>query len=248
MIKMDLIELFFGIICSKLRVSTSAFYKTLNRTQIYIIKVYILKLYRYSFLHVVNNPISKNENIIIYAQFVTQKKLSLYTLIFIIMQEILSKIAIDQKVNRIAYQLLENCFQEDEIFIGGIKGNGSVLAKKIANIIETNSSIKVHFFEIKIHKSEPWSHPIELSQNKAKLKNRFIILVDDVLNSGKTMQYALIELLQFPTKAIKTVALVDRKHRRFPIKADFVGLSLSTTLKEHVEVVLDDNNQQAFLK
>jgi len=164
------------------------------------------------------------------------------------MQEILSRTDIDQKVNRIAYQLLENCFQEKEIFIGGIIGNGTVLAKRIAETIQSNSALKVHQFEIKIHKTEPWSNPIELSQDKSMLKNGYIILVDDVLNSGKTMQYALIELLQFPTKAIKTVALVDRKHRRFPVKADFVGLSLSTTLKEHVEVVLDENNQQAFLQ
>lgn len=164
------------------------------------------------------------------------------------MQEILSRTDIDQKVTRIAYQLLENCFQEEEIFIGGIIGNGSVLAKRIAETIQNNSKLKVHQFEIKIHKAEPWSNPIELSQDKSMLKNGYIILVDDVLNSGKTMQYALIELLQFPTKAIKTVALVDRKHRRFPVKADFVGLSLSTTLKEHVEVVLTENEQQAFLK
>ena len=79
------------------------------------------------------------------------------------MQEILSSTDIDQKVIRIAYQLLENCFQEEEIFIGGIIGNGDVLAKRIAEIIKTNSDLKVHLFEIKIHKSEPWSNPIELS-------------------------------------------------------------------------------------
>ena len=90
-----------------------------------------------------------------------------------------------------------------------------------------------------MNKKEPWSDTIELTSDKKKLENGFIVLVDDVLNSGKTMQYALIELLQFPTKAIKTVVLVDRKHRRFPIKADFVGLSLSTTLKERVEVNLE---------
>ena len=176
------------------------------------------------------------------------KKINFVYYIYFIMQEILSSIDIDQKVIRIAYQLLENCFQEEEIFIGGIIGNGSVLAKRIAETIQNNSKLKVHQFEIKIHKAEPWSNPIELSQDKSMLKNGYIILVDDVLNSGKTMQYALIELLQFPTKAIKTVALVDRKHRRFPVKADFVGLSLSTTLKEHVEVVLTENEQQAFLK
>jgi pyrimidine operon attenuation protein/uracil phosphoribosyltransferase len=79
------------------------------------------------------------------------------------------------------------------------------------------------------------------------LKNGFIILVDDVLNSGKTMQYALVKLLERPTKAIKTLALVDRSHRRYPIKADFVGLSLSTTLKERVEVDLSSSNSHAYL-
>ncbi|MEY3438990.1 MAG: hypothetical protein RL265_1575, partial [Bacteroidota bacterium] len=75
----------------------------------------------------------------------------------------------------------------------------------------------------------------------------YIILVDDVLNSGKTMQYSLVKLLERPTKSIKTVALVDRTHRRYPIKADFVGISLSTTLKERVEIDLDGENSKAYL-
>ena len=79
------------------------------------------------------------------------------------------------------------------------------------------------------------------------MKNGFIVLVDDVLNSGKTMQYALTELLQFPTKAIKTLTLVDRTHRRFPVKADFVGIRLSTTLQERVEVQMDNNGTKAYL-
>ena len=102
-------------------------------------------------------------------------------------------------------------------------------------------------FEIKINKKNPWDGPITLSTPKEEMENGYIVLVDDVLNSGKTVQYALVEILQFPTKAIKILALVDRKHRRFPIKADFVGLSLSTTLKEHVEVDLTKENKKAYL-
>ena len=79
------------------------------------------------------------------------------------------------------------------------------------------------------------------------MENGYIVLVDDVLNSGKTMQYALVKILQFPTKAIKTLTLVDRKHRRFPIKANFVGMSLSTTLKQHVEVDLKSKKNKAYL-
>lgn len=163
------------------------------------------------------------------------------------MQEILTNQEIEQKINRLAHQIIENCFEEGEIHIGGIVGNGVHLTNKLSVIIKQHSDLKVNTFEININKSEPWSEPITLSADVDSLKNGFIILVDDVLNSGKTMQYALTEILRFPTKAIKTVALVDRKHRRFPIKADFVGLGLSTTLKERVEIILDKSEQKAYL-
>lgn len=163
------------------------------------------------------------------------------------MQEILSHLQIEQKINRLAHQLLEDCFEEKEIFIGGIQGNGYILAERLSKIIQNNSDVVIHLFEININKSEPWSEGIKLSLDKEKMKNGYIVLADDVLNSGKTMQYALMEILQFPTKAIKTVTLVDRKHRRFPIKANFVGLSLSTTLKEHVRIELTENNSKAYL-
>ena len=163
------------------------------------------------------------------------------------MQEILSNLEIDRKINRLAHQLIENSFEEKEIHIGGIVGNGILLANRLAKIIMEHSEIHVNVFEVHMNKQEPWSEKIKLTAEKETLKNGFIVLVDDVLNSGKTMQYALIEILQFNTKAIKTVALVDRKHRRFPIKADFVGLSLSTTLKERVEVNLSGEDQKAYL-
>lgn len=163
------------------------------------------------------------------------------------MQEILSPIQIQQKVQRLAHQLLENCFEEKEIFVGGIHGNGYLLAERLKEIIETASDVQVNLFEIKINKDEPWSEPINLSLPPEEMKNGFIVLVDDVLNSGKTMQFALTEILRFPTKAIKTLTLVDRKHRRFPIRADFVGLSLSTTLKERVEIEFEDNKPKAYL-
>ena len=163
------------------------------------------------------------------------------------MQEILSHQQIEQKINRLAHQLLENCFQEKEIFIGGIQGNGYILAKKLSAIIQKHSELNINLFEIKINKSEPWTEDVQLSLDKQTMENGYIVLVDDVFNSGKTMQFALVEILQFPTKAIKTLTLVDRKHRRFPIKANFVGLSLSTTLKEHVKIELTDKNSKAYL-
>ena len=163
------------------------------------------------------------------------------------MQVILNHQQIQQKITRLGHELLENCFEENKIFIGGIQGNGFELAKKIAAIISKNSDISVNQFEIKINKTEPWKEEVSLSIDEDKLKKGFIIIVDDVINSGKTMQYALVKLLERPTKTIRTVVLVDRKHRRYPVKADIVGLSLSTTLKDRVEVVLGERDSKAFL-
>jgi len=163
------------------------------------------------------------------------------------MQEILSSREIKQKTERLAHQLIENTFEEPKVFIGGIEGNGIVLANTLANIMRTQTESEITVFSIKVNKNEPWSEDIVLSSPVSDMEGAYIVLVDDVFNSGKTMQFALVEILKFPTKAIKTVALVDRKHRRFPIKANFVGLSLSTTLKEHVEIDLTEGNEKAYL-
>ncbi len=163
------------------------------------------------------------------------------------MQKILNKKDIDQKITRLAHQIIENTFKIEHLFIGGITGNGEILAEEITKIIKSNSNQKITNFSISLNKNEPWSESIELSIPQNVLKHGYILLVDDVLNSGKTMQYALIKLLEQATIAIKTVALVDRQHRRYPIKADFVGLSLSTTLKERVTIDLSNENKTAYL-
>lgn len=163
------------------------------------------------------------------------------------MQIILNPQEINQKIERLAHQLVENCFEEKKVFVGGIKGNGLILAEKLVESMNKEKEVESELFSIDVNKSEPWNHPIDLSIDNSELKNAYIIIVDDVLNSGKTMQFALTEFLKFPTKAIKTVALVDRKHRRFPIKANFVGLSLSTTLKEHVQVDFSKGNEKVYL-
>jgi len=163
------------------------------------------------------------------------------------MQSILSHLQLDQKINRLAHQLIENCYGENEVYLGGICGNGIVLAEKIKSIVECESELKTNVFEISLDKLDPLSQPISLSIPEEKLNQAYVILIDDVINSGVTMQYALKKILQKPTKAIKTVVLIDRMHRRYPIKADFVGMSLSTTLKERVEVFLEPNSYKAIL-
>ncbi|MFM1894479.1 MAG: phosphoribosyltransferase family protein [Crocinitomicaceae bacterium] len=163
------------------------------------------------------------------------------------MQVILQHAEIHQKITRLAYQLMEQCTDQTHIFIGGIQGNGYTLANELKQIIDANGWLTSTLFEIDLDKEEPWGRPITLSIPEEDLKHGYIILVDDVINSGKTMQYALMNFLKQATNSIKTLVLVDRMHRRFPIKADFVGMSLSTTLKNRVEVDFSANEHLAYL-
>lgn len=152
---------------------------------------------------------------------------------------ILTEKQIEQKLQRIAYEIVENNFEELAIALVGIVGNGSILARRLATLLEKITGEKIMTAEIGINKQQPLAAPITLSVDPASISNHVVILVDDVLNSGKTMQYALVKLLEQSTRQIKTVALIDRKHRRYPIRCDYTGLTLSTTLQEHVDVDLE---------
>ena len=160
---------------------------------------------------------------------------------------ILNKSQIEQKINRIAYQIFEDNFEERTIIIGGIAKNGYVVAKKIAATLSSISPIKVKLLEIVLDKTNPMAKAIQLSLPEKQFKNKVVILVDDVLNSGRTLIYALRPFLQIPVKKIRTVALIDRSHKRFPVAVDYAGLSLATTLKEHVSVTLSEKEEAAYL-
>lgn len=162
------------------------------------------------------------------------------------MQEILTKKKIDQKLVRLAHQVLEDAADISEIHVVGISGNGMQIALKIQDELKQNSDKDVFLHEILLNKENPLSTPIVL-KSTVEFSNAYIVLVDDVLNSGLTMQYALMKLLEKPVKAVKTVALVDREHRCYPIKCDFVGMTLSTTLQERVEVEFGTDNYFAYL-
>tara|TARA_B100000900_G_C20149421_1_gene541232 strand:+ start:95 stop:592 length:498 start_codon:yes stop_codon:yes gene_type:complete len=155
--------------------------------------------------------------------------------------KILSAKQIQQKLNRIAWQIFESNYQESNIIIAGICGNGFVIAKRLASIIKEISDIDVLLTEIKINKNEPFNSLIKLSIKEKDYDGKVVILVDDVVNSGKTMIYGVKHFLNVPVKKINTTALIDRKHLRFPIRTDYAGLVLSTSIKEHVSVELGEN-------
>tara|TARA_A100001035_G_C27466855_1_gene357085 strand:- start:45 stop:542 length:498 start_codon:yes stop_codon:yes gene_type:complete len=156
--------------------------------------------------------------------------------------KILNKQQIEQKLTRIAWQIYESNYKESLIVLAGISGNGFIIAKRLVPIIEKISKLKVLLSEIKINKKEPFSSAIHLSIIEEEYTDRVIVMVDDVVNSGKTMIYGVKHFLNAPVKKITTTALINRKHLRFPIRTDFAGIVLSTSIKDHVAVELGDDD------
>lgn len=148
---------------------------------------------------------------------------------------ILDHIQITRKIKRIAYQIYENHVNEKEIILAGIAKNGYELAKKLKLELETISEIEAQLCEVKINKKNPLEK-ITTSLPPEEYKNKSVVLVDDVLNSGTTLIYGVRHFLDVPLKQFKTAVLVDRSHKKYPVKADFKGISLSTSLSETVKV------------
>lgn len=159
---------------------------------------------------------------------------------------ILNNLEIEHKIKRIAYQIYETFVDEDTIVIAGISKNGYIFAEKIAKSLTAISNIEIILCEVYIDKLNPNS-AISTSIPKEEYENKGLILVDDVLNSGTTLAYGIKHFLEVPLKKFKTAVLVDRNHKKYPVKADFKGISLSTSLQEHVQVVFEKEESYAYL-
>jgi len=160
---------------------------------------------------------------------------------------ILTNEQIQNKTRRIAYQIYETNSNEKEIIIAGIKGNGYVFAQNIAQILSSISDIKVVLCEVKIDKKNPIKE-ITTSITSNDYKNKSLVLVDDVLSSGTTLIYGIKHFLEVPLKRFKTAVLINRNHKKYPVKADFKGISLSTSMREHVSVVFKKNDASAIIE
>ena len=161
-------------------------------------------------------------------------------------KKILDYQSIKKKIRRISLQILESNIDRDEIIIAGIDLNGFIIAKKISQEIRKISDINIKLCNVKIDKKNPLND-ISTSLNFDDYQNKNIVVIDDVLNSGATLMYSVKYFLNTEIKGLKTAVLVDRNHKKYPIKADYKGLSLSTSIQSKVEVVIDEKKIEAFL-
>ena len=161
--------------------------------------------------------------------------------------KILSGHAIKQKVDRIAWEIYENNLAFNEIILVGICGRGELLAKMISKSLDEISLIKTRLAILVLDKDNPYQNKVKINLNISDYSGKVVVLVDDVLNSGKTLMFAARYFLTTPLLKLSTVVLIDRNHNRYPIKADYIGLSLATTLKEYITVTLTGRDKGVYL-
>ena len=161
---------------------------------------------------------------------------------------ILDEGQIDQKIRRIAYQIYENNFEEKKLFIAGIQGPGCVLAEMIKAQLEEISDLEIEILEIEIDKTHPSQNDINIDADLTRLKNKVILLVDDVQHTGKTFAYSMRPFLNIKVKKIEVAVVVNRAHTSFPVAPTYTGYELSTTLSDHIRVNLDKGKKGVFLQ
>ncbi|ARV14230.1 phosphoribosyltransferase family protein [Polaribacter sp. SA4-12] len=159
---------------------------------------------------------------------------------------ILNQVQISQKIRRIAYQIYETNSSEKEIILAGIVGNGFIFAEKLMEVLNEISPLNVIICKVNIDKKNPLNS-ITTSLEVKDYKNKSLVLVDDVLSSGTTLIYGIKHFLDVPLKKFKTAVLVNRNHKKYPVKADFKGISLSTSIKEHIQVEFSEAETVAYL-
>ncbi len=141
-----------------------------------------------------------------------------------------------KKLKRMAYEILENNDGEAGFILAGIRESGTAIAKRIQELLKEIAGINAEFITVSLDKKNPKEVTIS---SYPDFQNQVIILIDDVSNSGKTLLYAIKPFLDLNPKKIQTLVLVERRHNAFPVKPDYVGLSVSTTLQEHIYVEVE---------
>lgn len=149
---------------------------------------------------------------------------------------ILSAEMVSRKLKRLAYEIAENNEGEKAMILAGINGNGETVAKCLLQELKKIMPVEIELRTIRLNKKDPVDVVLEGPEN---YDGKIIIIIDDVANSGKTMAYALKPFLSFHPKKIQALVLVERSHKLFPVQADYVGLTLATTLQEYISVEVE---------
>lgn len=161
---------------------------------------------------------------------------------------ILTQHQIEQKVHRLAIEILENNYGVERLILLGINRRGMRFAEMLIDRLGLISPMDTSLFNLRINPQNPLSQPVEIDLPVAELDGQTVIVVDDVANTGRTLFYACKPIMDVLPQRLETVVLVDRKHKSFPIRVDYMGLSLATTLKENIDVHILEDEQAVYLR
>ena len=159
--------------------------------------------------------------------------------------KILDHWQIQQKIKRLAFEILEHNYGEEEIILAGINNNGMTFAELLYMELQAISKQKIVLTHIRLNPAAPTQHPIQLDLPAEEIQGKVIIIVDDVANTGRTIFYAIKPILAVLPKKVEVAVLADRTHKSFPIRADYVGISLATTLLEDIDVQIREVEEWA---
>ena len=161
---------------------------------------------------------------------------------------VLNNEQIQAKLDRMVHEIHELCYNETEIVICGVSpGNGIEISNRIANKLKEISNITPILSSIKINKEDPLKSEITLDIEDNQYEGKTIIIIDDVSNSGKTLMYAIKHFMEKHIKSILPLVLVDRDHSIYPVRPRFVGLTISTTLQDHIRVEMNNTEEAVYL-
>ena len=152
---------------------------------------------------------------------------------------ILNSNQIVQKIKRLSYELYENNLEEKKVILLGINSNGNILSNRIKKNLDNLFPVNIESYNLKIDVNNSTLNKLDLERDS--LNGKVVIIVDDVLNSGKTIAYSINLILPFYPKKIEVAVLVDRSHKKFPILAKYSGVKLNTTINEHVKIDFKKN-------
>jgi len=158
--------------------------------------------------------------------------------------KILDSLQIKNKIQRMAYEIAESNFDFDKIYFLGINNNGYNFAQMLKKSLESICDIETKLARITLKPQDPVNNDIVVDIDEKELNGQTIIVVDDVANTGRTLFYAMKVLMNITPLVIETAVLVDRMHKSFPIKINYVGLSFATTIQDNILVDLDKSGKE----
>lgn len=154
-------------------------------------------------------------------------------------RNVLSKEVAKQKLQRLALEVAEQLSGDNApLILIGIRNSGTIIAEKIAALLQPYLQVPAEIISASFDKDVP--KEIVLSK-EIDFNDKNVLVINDVSNSGKTLFYALKPLLNYYPRRVQTLVLIERMHKLFPIKPDYVGLSVATTTQDYIHVEVNDN-------